>query len=240
MTRRQRSSDSPPERDSGVVVTRRAAVHTGVVGVAALALGGMSSPSAQAGGSPGGTVAEPNAAELALTPSCTDGDETPRNIEGPFFKRNSPLRTDLRTPGVSGVLLNLSGTVYDRHCRVVPGALLEFWQADARGAYDNSGYTLRGHQFTADTGSYTLATVLPRDYRNGRDRRTPHMHVKVQAARGPVLTTQLFFPDDTRAYGLDFARLNARDSFIDRRCTIALTAITDGYDGVFDFAIALR
>jgi protocatechuate 3,4-dioxygenase beta subunit len=239
MTRRQPRSDSTPETGNEAVVTRRTAVHTGVVGVAALAFGTISVQSARAGGPAGGPAAG-NLRELELTPSCTDGDETPRNIEGPFFKRNSPLRTDLRTPGVSGVLLNLTGIVYDRRCRVVPGVLLEFWQADARGAYDNRGYTLRGHQFTTDTGSYTLATVVPRDYRSGGTRRTPHMHVKVQAPRGPVLTTQLFFPDDTRAYGLDFARLNARDSFIDRRCTIALTAITDGYTGVFDFAIALR
>ena len=31
------------------------------------------------------------------------------------------------------------------------GALLDFWQADAKGHYDNSGFRLRGHQF-ADAG----------------------------------------------------------------------------------------
>ena len=72
----------------------------------------------------------------------------------------------------------------------VPKALIDFWQADARGAYDNSGYRFRGHQFTNAKGQYSLLTVVPGLYPG----RTKHIHVKVQAPREPVLTTQLFFP----------------------------------------------
>jgi protocatechuate 3,4-dioxygenase beta subunit len=218
----------PPLPASERTVSRRAVVRAGVAGVGlALTAGGVSAAHAEA---PAGT--------LALTPDCRDGDETPDNIEGPFFKRNSPRRTNLVTDGVTGVLLSLTGLVRDRRCRPVAGALLEFWQADALGRYDNRGYRLRGHQFSTADGAFSLETVIPRDYVDGRTHRTPHLHVKVQAARSPVLTTQLFFPDQTQAYGLDFARLNARDRFLDRACTVTLGALAGNrYPGTFEFVV---
>jgi protocatechuate 3,4-dioxygenase beta subunit len=205
--------------------TRRTVLKAGVVGgtAAALGLAGLTVAQAAAAGQ-----------TLELTPTCTDGHDTPSNIEGPFFKQNSPLRSNLVTAGVTGVLLSLSGTVYDVRCRPVAGALLEFWQCDSKGRYDNSGFTLRGHQFSTATGGYAVETVVPRYY----DNRTPHIHVKVQAPHGKVLTSQLFFPDNTKAYGMDVARLNARDDFIDRRCTIALgTLANNRYPGTFEFVI---
>jgi protocatechuate 3,4-dioxygenase beta subunit len=72
----------------------------------------------------------------------------------------------------------------------VANALLDFWQADANGQYDNSGYTLHGHQYTDQNGRYELITVVPGEYPG----RTGHIHFKVQAPNGPVLTSQLFFP----------------------------------------------
>src|SRR5439155_751695 len=78
--------------------------------------------------------------------------------------------------------------------RVAAGGLLGFWQADASGNYDNRGYTLRGHQFADDAGQYHLETVVPGLYPG----RTRHIHVKVQAPNGPVLTTQLYFAGEAR------------------------------------------
>ena len=43
-------------------------------------------------------------------------------------------------------------------------------------------------------GNYTLETVVPGLYPG----RTRHIHVKVQAPNGPVLTTQLYFPNEPR------------------------------------------
>ena len=76
----------------------------------------------------------------------------------------------------------------------VPRALLDFWQADARGVYDNEGYRCRGHLFADAKGRYSLLTAVPGIYPG----RTRHIHVKVQAPRRPVLTTQLYFPGETR------------------------------------------
>ena len=73
-------------------------------------------------------------------------------------------------------------------------AVLDFWHADASGEYDNSGFHLRGHQFTDDRGRYRLETIVPGVYPG----RTRHIHVKVQAPGTPILTSQLYFPGEVR------------------------------------------
>ncbi|MFE7772749.1 dioxygenase [Streptomyces sp. NPDC057445] len=176
---------------------------------------------------------------LAVTPAC-DGHETPAAMEGPLFKPQSPERTDLITPAVDGVRLDLTGVVYDTACTPLPGTLVEFWQCDRNGDYDTSGFSLRGHQYTTARGTFRLRTIIPRDYWGRWGRRAPHIHTQVQAPGGPVLITQLYFPDNTEAYGRDFAALNAMDGIINRACTIALTGPDpqDGrYSGAFDFVV---
>ncbi len=115
---------------------------------------------------------------------------TPAVTEGPFFKAGSPERSSLVEAGMAGTQLTLTGYVMTAGCQPVAHALLDFWQANAQGQYDNSGYSLRGHQFTDQNGRYQLETVIPGLYPG----RTEHIHVKVQAPGGPMLTTQLFFP----------------------------------------------
>ena len=76
----------------------------------------------------------------------------------------------------------------------MPGVTLDFWHADADGSYDNSGYRYRGVVTTDAEGRYRLETNLPPPY-SGRPR---HIHVKVRRPGGPVLTTQLYFPGESR------------------------------------------
>jgi protocatechuate 3,4-dioxygenase beta subunit len=128
---------------------------------------------------------------LAATPTIADADDpTPPLTEGPYFKPRSPLRRSIVPRGAVGMALTLTGRVLTTSGRPVAHALLDFWQADARGAYDNSGFRFRGHQFTDAQGRYKLVTVVPGLYPG----RTKHIHVKAQKPRGRVLTTQLFFP----------------------------------------------
>jgi protocatechuate 3,4-dioxygenase beta subunit len=68
--------------------------------------------------------------------------------EGPYYKTNSPEATNLVQDGMQGTLTTITGQVLDQNGQPVANALLDFWQANASGAYDNSGYTLRGHQYT--------------------------------------------------------------------------------------------
>lgn len=164
-------------------------------------------------------------APLALTPACDDGDDpTPEQMEGPYFKPASPLRTSLVNPGTPGTPLTVSGYVFGRACKPLPGVLLDFWQADASGAYDMSGFAFRGHQFTDAGGAFTLTTVVAGLYPG----RTRHIHVKAQAPGHPVLTTQLYFPNEPR---------NATDALYDPALLMNVRTAGSGRQGTFDFVL---
>lgn len=136
------------------------------------------------------------AALLPLVPAsraATCEGLTPAQMEGPFFKPGTPERTSLVEPGANGLRLVVTGRVISaRNCQPVPGAVLEFWHSDERGQYDNRGYRYRGHQRTDDKGGYRLETIVPARYTG----RTRHIHVKVQVRGAPLLTTQLYFPNE--------------------------------------------
>ena len=132
-------------------------------------------------------------AQLSPTPDCSDDDDpTVAQTEGPYFTPNSPERTSLIEAGISGTKLVLEGYVVSTTCQPVARALVDFWQCDNAGVYDNTGYRLRGHQFTDASGKYRLETIVPALYPG----RTRHIHVKVQAPGQRILTTQLYFPNE--------------------------------------------
>jgi protocatechuate 3,4-dioxygenase beta subunit len=150
---------------------------------------------------------------------------TDAQTEGPYFKTNSPEQTNLVTDGTSGTVLTITGQVLAQDGTPVANALLDFWQADASGTYDNSGYTLRGHQYTDENGYYTLTTVVPGLYPG----RTRHIHVKVQAPGAPMLTTQLYFPGEAR---------NSTDGIFDPSLVLNIQNNSDGTEAaVFNFVV---
>ncbi|MEH2504184.1 protocatechuate 3,4-dioxygenase beta subunit [Bradyrhizobium sp. AZCC 1578] len=165
-------------------------------------------------------------APLALTPACHDGDAaTVAQTEGPFFKPSSPERVELIEEGMAGQPIELVGFVLTRACKPVAGALLDFWQADDKGRYDNSGFRLRGHQFSDAEGRYRLRSIVPGAYVG----RTRHIHVKVQPRGGRMLTTQLYFPGEA---------LNRTDGLF-RKELLVRTAKNAGWlAGRFDFVVA--
>jgi protocatechuate 3,4-dioxygenase beta subunit len=131
----------------------------------------------------------------APTPECRDGDDpTEPAIEGPFFKPRSPERANLVEPATRGSIYQLEGVVLTRHCRPVAGVLLDLWHADENGDYDDRGFRYRGHLFSDTQGRYRFRTILPGLYPG----RTRHYHLKVQAPRQRILTTQLYFPNEPR------------------------------------------
>lgn len=174
----------------------------------------------------GATKAEPAAAgQLAPTPACgEDHDLVVEQTEGPYFTPNSPERASLLEDGITGTSLVVSGVVMTTGCRPVARALVDFWHADDDGAYDNVGYRLRGHQFTDSDGRYALTTVVPGLYTG----RTRHIHVKVQAPDQPVLTTQLYFPDEPS---------NSSDGIFDPRLVMDVQASAEGKAAAFDFVV---
>jgi protocatechuate 3,4-dioxygenase beta subunit len=139
----------------------------------------------------GATSALAQAGLLQPTVSCDD-QPTPRQTEGPFYTPRSPRRQLLRESGIQGAPFTLVGVVLTRSCRPVSNALVDLWQADARGEYDNNGFKLRGHQYTDEAGRYRFESVIPGAYSG----RTRHLHLKFQPSGGRVLTTQFYFPEE--------------------------------------------
>lgn len=164
----------------------------------------------------------PSAGTAEALPAPVCNGLTPATAEGAFYLPNTPERAVLREAGMAGQPLRLSGYVLGPNCEPIPGAWLDFWQAGADGIYSTGSFRLRGHQFTDADGRYTLETILP----GPMPGRAPHIYVKVQPPNGPVLTTQLFFPDEP---------LNAKDA--EFRSELVVSQASEGV-GQFDFVVA--
>lgn len=148
---------------------------------------------------------------------------TAAQTEGPYYKAGAPERQAL-IGREGGSRLLLTGQVLGSDCRPVPGALLDFWQADEAGRYDNHGWTLRGWQRADGEGRYRLETVVPGFYPG----RTRHLHVKVGRPDGPRITTQLYFPDEPG---------NRRDGLFRPELLMRVADAQGGKQASFDFVL---
>lgn len=170
-------------------------------------------------------------AQRAVTPpppACIPNlSATPSETEGPYYKANTPERTSLLEPGMSGTRIIVTGYVYATTCMPITRAWLDFWHANDRGEYDTAGYRLRGHQFTDNAGIYYLETIAPAVY----SRRTRHIHVKVRAPNGTVLTTQLYFPAEPR---------NQTDGLFNSRLMVAMQDVAGVHVATFNFFLRSR
>lgn len=160
---------------------------------------------------------------VPAAPAC-DGMLTLSQTEGPYYKTGSPERNSNYQSGMPGKRLLVVGYVLDQNCQPIPSAWLDFWQADANGVYDNTGYTLRGYQYTDAQGRYFLETVFPGEYPG----RTQHIHVKVQPPNGNILTSQLYFPNETG---------NSSDGIFDPSLVVKLEDRGDYFVAYFNFAV---
>lgn len=170
-------------------------------------------------------IANESTPDAAASPACASPAAlTPAQTEGPYYTPNSPERASLIEPGMGGTKLIVTGYVFTTNCQPIANALLDFWQADDKGAYDNAGYRLRGHLFTDETGRYTLETIVPGEYPG----RTEHIHVKVQAPHGPILTTQIYFPG---------VAANDRDSIFNPALLADMQDTADGKVATLNFIV---
>jgi protocatechuate 3,4-dioxygenase beta subunit len=166
------------------------------------------------------TSLAPAAAQAATT--CT---ATPAQTEGPYYTPGAPQRSNLAATTQGGTVLTLSGRVLDTTCKAVPNAVVDFWQADAAGNYDNNGFDLRGKVTTDANGRYTVTTVVPGLYTG----RTAHIHVKVTPPNGTTLTTQLYFPN---------VASNARDNIYNAAMLVKDYKVANGKaTATFDFVV---
>lgn len=232
-----------PNRLSAQPLSRRALLRAGI-GVTPFLLAACNAPVLErsaiepaaavtdptpAGTSPAATApiseTAPAVAQLLPTPACGDDDEpTPAQTEGPYYTPNTPQRASFLEAGMAGTPMLVTGYVLTTACQPVAQALLDFWHCDDGGVYDNEGYRLRGHFFSDENGRYQLETIMPGLYPG----RTRHFHVKVQAPNGPILTTQLYFPNEPA---------NARDGIFHPECLLTLHEEATHKVGAFNFVL---
>jgi protocatechuate 3,4-dioxygenase beta subunit len=126
-------------------------------------------------------------------------EETTGDIEGPFYRADAPERADIVRAGDTGRALTLSGRVLAGDgCTPPPNAVVDVWQADPMGVYDNATDAMdyRARVVCDADGRWSLRTFEPGRYLNGAQYRPAHLHVKVWVDGVERLTTQLYFPGD--------------------------------------------
>jgi protocatechuate 3,4-dioxygenase beta subunit len=144
---------------------------------------------------------------------CTACRPWAEQDEGPYHRDAQPERRDV-VEDCDGVVLQL-GIRLARHANTpLRDAIVEIWQCDALGRYsgfpppDSSSVVtaatapraaylpdqtfLRGQQRSNGAGMVEFRTIYPGWYPG----RTVHIHLMVHA-EGRVLTTQLYFADET-------------------------------------------
>lgn len=126
--------------------------------------------------------------------------KTQKDVEGPFYKADAPLRSVIETDGEA---LTITGRIFNADdCKSpLSHAVLDIWHCDHEGHYDMKGYGGRGRLATDKNGQYSFTTIFPPPYGS----RPRHIHLKVRAEGYPELTTQIYFKGDPNIRN-DFAR----------------------------------
>lgn len=160
--------------------------------------------------------------------------------EGPFYTDQPPriennLLASIAEPGER---LVISGRVLNLECsEFIPDTIVDIWQADHEGSYDNEGYKLRGFTKSNAQGFYLFETILPGKYRNGSDFRPSHIHIKVMPPGFDTLTTQIYFEGDDKIAN-DAAASITSGNFDATNRIISLTTNAEGkLEGQFDVVI---
>ena len=139
---------------------------------------------------------------------------TPSQTVGPFFKYgltpdgkydwNDAFTNNLITPDTSGERIHLEGRVFDGDGQPVPDAMLEIWQADAQGRFNdpkdnralpNSAFRGFGRCGTNPNGDYAFDSIKPGSVPDPDGRpQAPHILLAV-FARGMLmhLYTRIYF-----------------------------------------------
>lgn len=122
---------------------------------------------------------------------------------GPYYEPNTPFRETIAPEENTGTELTVSGKVLNANCTAVyKNVVVDIWQANETGNYDDTWY--RGRVTTADDGSYSFTTVIPKGYGEGTAFRPPHIHFKIWDESTEIITSQMFLPE-SRNQGIEEA-----------------------------------
>lgn len=142
---------------------------------------------------------------------------TEPNILGPFHRERAPFRAKIPPPMEPGNVLLISGRVFGLHTRrALSGAVIDIWQANAAGRYDNDDadnppaadvFLNRARLITDENGYYEFETIKPGAYQIGANSWRPsHIHYLVRHTRYLQLITQLYFRGDEHQRTDNFIR----------------------------------
>lgn len=137
---------------------------------------------------------------------------TPPDQEGPFYpvvrqedEDNDLIHVAGRQEPASGDILHLSGTVRTADGTPRSGAVVEIWQTDPNGRYNDArdrspgprdqNFQYWGMATTGEDGSYSFLTLVPGGYHP----RPPHIHFKVWIDGSARLTSQIYFANHPEA-----------------------------------------
>jgi hydroxyquinol 1,2-dioxygenase len=144
------------------------------------------------------------------------GAATPSTVEGPFHVPNAPpiANGGDMAQGAPGMPCFVTGKVTGLDGKPVAGAVLDLWQTDGEGLYedqrDTQGPYMRGLYRTQPDGSYVIRTVAPISYTIPMDgtvgelmnrtnishMRPAHIHFAITAPGYGDLVTHLFQKGD--------------------------------------------
>jgi len=139
---------------------------------------------------------------------------TPSQNEGPFYptQKLTDQDADLTFVGnklerAKGIPLLVQGRILKPNGNPVTGALVEIWQANAWGRYQDPrdrsnlpwdpNFQGFGQVVTGVEGSYAFRTIKPAGYGQGNFRRPPHIHFRVSGLTFERFTTQMYFAGET-------------------------------------------
>jgi len=109
--------------------------------------------------------------------------------KGPFWRPDAPFTNDIRRKGGEAIVVH--GVVRSaRTCQPVANALLDLWQADHHGEYDD--VLGRARVRTNSDGAFSFNTTRPAPY----GMRPAHIHFVLSAEGHRSLVTQLYFEGD--------------------------------------------
>ncbi|MDY0349687.1 MAG: hypothetical protein RBR09_00385 [Desulfobulbaceae bacterium] len=182
-------------------------------------------------------AAEPLQAGPALT-------RTPPDQEGPFYpvvrqhdEDNDLVNVAGRPQPAAGNILHLTGRVRTLDGEPVAGAVVEIWQTDPHGRYNDErdgspgprdpNFQYQGKATTGEDGSYSFLTLVPGGYLP----RPPHIHFKVFVGNTVRLTSQIYFRNHPQAG--ETARFRT-----DELLTVDLQSVQPGeFKAVFDIVL---
>jgi len=193
----------------------------------------------------------------AINPALAEILTTPGQTEGPFYPIDKPIDqdADLTQLGntekrAAGDLLLIQGRILTPDNRPVSNALVEIWQANAWGRYQDrrqrsdapwdpnfQGY---GHVTTGADGKYAFRTIRPAGYGPDYRRRTPHIHFRISGGQLDRFTTQMYFAGEPENAN-DGPLNRISDAAAQKRLMVVLKPI-QGQDsrtrfGIFDIVL---